>query len=51
MIDLLKWGLRLFFWVAVTVTIRQGNLFAMGMCLTVFLIMEHFIEDLENNHP
>jgi len=46
-IDLVKWGLRLFFWAAMTMAIRQGSLFAMAMCATIFLIMEYFIEDLE----
>lgn len=50
-IDLLKWGLRLFFWIATTMAIRQGSLFALGLCVTIFLIIEYFIEDLENSSP
>ena len=46
-IDILKWGLRLFFWIAITLSIRQGSLFAIGLCATIFLIIEYFIEDLE----
>jgi len=47
-IDLLKWGLRLFFWLAMMAAIRQGSLFAIGLCATIFLVMEYFVEDLEN---
>lgn len=47
-IDLLKWGLRLFFWITLTLAMRQGSLFAIGLCLTVFLVMEYLVEDLEN---
>ena len=42
----LKWGLRLFFWIATTAAINQGSLFAIALCVIVFLVMEYFIEDL-----
>jgi hypothetical protein len=47
-IDYLKWGLRLFFCTTTTMAIGQGSLFAMVLCVTIFLIMEYFVEDLEN---
>jgi hypothetical protein len=43
----LKWGLRLFFWIAMTASIRQGSLFAIALCAIVFLLIEYFLEDLE----
>lgn len=46
-LDFLKWGLRLFFWIAITASIRQGSLFAIGLCATIFLLIEYFLEDLE----
>ncbi len=48
-IDYLTWGLRLFFWIAMTMAFRQGSLFAIALCATIFLIMEYFLEDLANN--
>lgn len=48
-VEYLKWGLRLFFWAAMTMAFRQGSLFAIGLCVIVFLIMEYFVEDLENS--
>ena len=45
----LKWGLRLFFWLAMTGAINQGSLFGMALCGIGFLIMEYFVEDLEQN--
>ena len=48
-IDYLKWGLRLFFWLVMTASIRQGSLFAVALCATMFLVMEYFVEELEEN--
>lgn len=45
--EYLKWGLRLFFWITMTMALRQGSLFAIVLCATIFLVMEYFIEDLE----
>jgi hypothetical protein len=42
----LKWGLRLFFWLAMTAAIRQGSLFAVALCAIIFLLIEYFLEDL-----
>lgn len=47
-VEYLKWGLRLFFWIATTMALRQGSLFAITLCVTIFLVMEYFVEDLEN---
>lgn len=47
-VEYLKWGLRLFFWAAMTMALRQGSLFAIALCATIFLLMEYFIEDLED---
>jgi hypothetical protein len=47
-VEYLKWVLRLFFWATTTMALRQGSLFAMGLCVIVFLIIEYFVEDLEN---
>ncbi len=44
----LKWGLRLFFWFAMTAGLRQGSLFAVGLCAIIFLLMEYFTEELEH---
>lgn len=44
----LKWGLRIFFWIAITAGIRQGSLFAIGLCVTIFLLIEYFLEELED---
>lgn len=49
-LEYLKWGLRLFFWAAMTMAIRQGSLFAIVLCATIFLLMEYFIEDLEDTN-
>lgn len=43
----LKWGLRLFFWIVTTAAISQGSLFAIALCVTIFLVMEYFVEELE----
>ena len=43
----LKWGLRLFFWFAMTAGLRQGSLFAIALCAIIFLLMEFFTEELE----
>lgn len=50
-IDILKWGLRLFFWISTTMAMRQGSLFAIGLCVTIFLIIEYYLEDLESVPP
>lgn len=50
-IDLLKWGLRLFFWITMTMAFKQGSLFAIALCATIFLVMEYFVEELENSSP
>lgn len=50
-IDILTWGLRLFFWIVTTLAIRQGSLFAICLCVTIFLIIEYFLEDLEDSSP
>jgi len=47
-VEYLKWGLRLFFWAAMTMALRQGSLFAIVLCATIFLVIEYFVEDLEN---
>lgn len=44
---ILKWGLRLFFWIAMTMALRQGSLFGVALCGLGFLTIECFIEDLE----
>jgi hypothetical protein len=44
--DYLTWGLRLFFWIATTMALRQGSLFALVLCVTIFLIIEYFLEEL-----
>jgi hypothetical protein len=46
-LEYLKWGLRLFFWIAMTASIRQGSLFAIALCAIIFLLIEYFLEDLE----
>ncbi len=46
--DYLKWGLRFFFWVTMTMSLRQGSLFAVILCAIIFLVMEYFVEDLED---
>ena len=43
----LKWGLRLFFWIATTAALGQGSLFAIALCAIIFLVMEYFVEELE----
>lgn len=48
-VEYLKWGLRLFFWAAMTMALRQGSLFAVVLCATIFLLIEYFLEDLENS--
>lgn len=50
-VDNLKWGLRLFFWFAMTGAIRQGSLFALALCAIIFLLIEYFLEDLEDTSP
>ena len=45
----LTWGLRIFFWLAMTMSIRQGSLFAIGMCAIIFLLIEYFLEELEQS--
>ncbi len=42
----LTWGLRLFFWLAMTAAIRQGSLLAIVLCAIIFLLIEYFLEDL-----
>jgi hypothetical protein len=42
----LTWGLRLFFWLAMTAAIRQGSLLAIALCAIIFLLIEYFLEDL-----
>ena len=44
----LTWGLRLFFWIAMTAAIRQGSLFAIALCAIIFLLIEYFLEDLQH---
>lgn len=44
--DLLKWGLRLFFWIVTTLSIRQGSMVATIICVTGFLIIEKYLEDI-----
>jgi hypothetical protein len=46
-INLLKWCLRVFFWFAVLMGIRRGDLFAIGLSATIFLVIEYYLEDLE----
>jgi hypothetical protein len=48
-VEYLKWGLRLFFWVAMTMALRQGSLIAIGLCAIIFLLIEYFLEDLESS--
>jgi hypothetical protein len=48
-LEYLKWGLRLFFWIAMTVAVKQGSLFAIGLCAIIFLLIEYFLEELEEN--
>lgn len=43
----LKWGLRIFFWLAITAAMRQGSLFGIALCAIIFLLIEYFLEDLE----
>jgi hypothetical protein len=47
-LEYLKWGLRLFFWIAMTMALRQGSLFAIALCAIIFLLIEYFLEDLES---
>ena len=42
----LTWGLRLFFWLAMTGAIRHGSLLAIALCAIIFLLIEYFLEDL-----
>lgn len=44
----LKWGLRIFFWLATTAAMRQGSLFGIALCAIIFLLIEYFLEDLES---
>jgi len=45
--DFLTLGLRIFFWIATTLAIGQGSVFAIILCLTGFLIIEKFLEDIQ----
>lgn len=47
--DYLTFGLRIFFWIATTMAIGQGSLFAIALCLAGFLIIEKFLEDINND--
>jgi hypothetical protein len=47
----LTWGLRIFFWLAMTMAIRQGSLFAIALCAIIFLLIEYFLEDLSATSP
>lgn len=46
--DYLTIGLRLFFWIATTMALAQGSLFAIVLCLTGFLVIEKCLEDISN---
>jgi len=47
--DFLTLSLRIFFWIVTTMAIGQGSLFAIILCLTGFLIIEKFLEDIQND--
>jgi len=47
-VDFLTLGLRIFFWIATTLAIGQGSLFAIILCLIGFLVIEKFIEDIQH---
>ncbi len=47
--EILQIGLRIFFLLAMTLSLRQGSLFAIVMCSIGFLIIECFLEELIGN--
>ena len=47
--DYLTIGLRLFFWISMTMALAQGSLFAIVLCLAGFLVIEKCLEDINND--
>jgi|LakMenEpi03Aug12_release.lakeMendotaPanAssembly.Ray.scaffolds.fasta_scaffold1253970_1 hypothetical protein len=47
--EILQTGLRIFFLSAMTLSIKQGSLFAIVMCSIGFLTIEYFLEELIGN--
>lgn len=47
--DILQIGLRIFFFLTTFFALRHGDLFGIVLSLTVFLLMEYFVDELQQN--